>query len=650
MSVAEPSAAGNANGTPAGPPDWREQALQVAERLRQRWRDRTEQVRQAGTTYIRKGWNVVFFPADKKGPTTKGWQKSRLEENDLDQHLQKDGYWNIGILTGEPSGGLVDVDLDAPQAVAVARHFLPQTDRVHGRPGKPSSHFWFLPDGRLVTTKFPDVDGTMLVEVRSTGHQTMVPPSTHPKTHERVTWESEGDPAKVNGGELLKCVGKVAAAAILARHWPGEGSRQDAAMALSGGLLDAGWEVEEAEVLLEAVGVAAGDEEKDKRVAAVRHTAKAREEGKPRTGWTRLGTLLGEKGPEVVSRVQKWLGASGRGPGSAARQPDRPGYTSPLTASQLLEMDLPEPRWAVEGLCAEGLSALAGKPKVGKSWLALQLAWAVAAGLQILGRPAQAGEVLAIFLEDNPRRMKKRLGKLLGGKSPPDNFYVQHAWPRQDQGGLEALEKWLRRHPGTRLVIIDTWKKFRPAAARGKNAYDEDYEAAAALQELAQRYGVAILLLHHTRKVDHDEDFVDSVSGSYGFTGALDGILVLRRRRSQDEGILHVTGRDVEEELELALGWDGNKATWSLLGDAREVSMSRQRQEIISLLAQIGEPSTPTEVATLTDRKVGSVKKMMWYMGKAGQIAAYGKGTYTTNEIALALKEQEAAEGGNPEE
>src|SRR5262249_43451065 len=128
-------------------------------------------------------------------------------------------------------------------------------------------------------------------------------------------------------------------------------------------------------------------------------------------------------------------------------------------------------------------------------------------------------------------------------------------WPRQDDGGLEAVERWLTKHRGgARLVIVDTWPKFRPRP-RGRNGdrYAEDYQDAADLKGLLDRHAVAGLALVHCRKLG-SEDPLEEVSGTLGLTGAADTTLVLRRDRGKHDATLFVTGRDVEER-EVALDW-----------------------------------------------------------------------------------------------
>src|SRR5439155_22738721 len=169
------------------------------------------------------GGKPVPYPPRQKKPVLAGWQKLRLAEADLCSYF--DAHNNIGILNGEPSAGLVDVDLDAPEAVTVAPVFLPSTNLIFGRSGKPRSHWEYIADPLAATKQFKDCDGekgcdgTMLVEFRSTGTQTVWPPSTHP-SGEMVRFDAEGEPGRMDGAALQAAVARVAACALPARHWP----------------------------------------------------------------------------------------------------------------------------------------------------------------------------------------------------------------------------------------------------------------------------------------------------------------------------------------------------------------------------------------------------------------------------------------------
>jgi P4 family phage/plasmid primase-like protien len=255
----------------------------------------------AARAFLQRNWQPIPIPLGEKGPRLKGWQRSRLAESDLPSVFRNVG--NIGILLGEASGNLVDVDLDAPEALAVSIGLLPPTGRIHGRRTKPNSHWWYVSAGLLLPEKFADLDGTCIVELRSTGQQTIVPPSIHP-TGEPIYWEREDDPATVDGELLRHAVARVAAASIFARHWPKLGRRHEAALAMHGLLLRANWTGEETSRFVGAVALAAGDEEWRSRTAHAGTTAIRLAENGTLTGRTRLSEIVGR---EVVDCTLVWL-------------------------------------------------------------------------------------------------------------------------------------------------------------------------------------------------------------------------------------------------------------------------------------------------------------------------------------------------------
>jgi hypothetical protein len=305
-----------------------------------------------------------------------------------------------------------------------------------------------------------------------------------------------------------------------------------------------------------------------------------------------------------------------------------------ITASELMSMELPPVRWVVPDLIPEGVSILAAKPKMGKSWLAYGLCVAVASGGVALGAtPVERAECLYLALEDNERRLRKRLGKLINGSTVPDGLHLALTWPRLDQGGVEALDRWLRDHPDVGLVVVDTLKKIRPRTNGNRSIYEVDYEALEPLVALAAEHGVAILVIHHIRKAGAD-DPLDEISGSTGLTGGVDGVMVLRRERGRADAFLHVTGRDIEDDVELALQWNAETAAWIIVGDADEYRLSKERLEIMRMLEETGEPMTPTEVAGALDESVNTIKMRMWRMARDGQLTNSG-GRYTPSNRNL---------------
>lgn len=257
-------------------------------------------VSEAARAFLAAGFQVVPIPERSKSPGFDEWQKCRISPDEVATKFRPGS--NLGLLLGDPSGGLVDVDLDCPEAVRIAGMVLPPTHMIHGRKSAPRSHYWYVVEGSTSTSQFRDPDGSMLVELRSTGGQTLVPPSVHPEGEE-LMWDAEGQPSRVALTDLLLAVRQFAAAVLLARRWT-RGQRDASAMALAGGLLRAGWPVEEVEKFIRLIATAAQDEEVESRVRTVRDTQSKLAAGQPATGIPTLVELFGDN---VVSRIGQWL-------------------------------------------------------------------------------------------------------------------------------------------------------------------------------------------------------------------------------------------------------------------------------------------------------------------------------------------------------
>jgi bifunctional DNA primase/polymerase-like protein len=252
-------------------------------------------------SYLRKGWQPIPIPPWKKAPRQKNWTALRFSEGEIRQHFREED--NVGLLLGEPSGGLVDVDLDAPEAIELAAKILPPTSRRHGRAGKRESHRWYVAIPTPDPARFSDLDGASLVEIRSTGQHTLVPPSIHP-TGERILWEEAGQPALVDGANLRRRVECLSACALVGRHWPATGARHHAAMALAGALLRNGWPEARVVKFIIFAAKCAGDEEWRERKNDVETTARRIEVGGRATG---IPTLVGLLGTDAVDRLEDWL-------------------------------------------------------------------------------------------------------------------------------------------------------------------------------------------------------------------------------------------------------------------------------------------------------------------------------------------------------
>jgi AAA domain len=301
----------------------------------------------------------------------------------------------------------------------------------------------------------------------------------------------------------------------------------------------------------------------------------------------------------------------------------------PITAAELMGMTFDPTRWVVPDVLPEGLTLLVGKPKKGKSWMGLGTCEAVAAGGVAFGtKRVEQGDTLYLALEDNRKRLRKRLAKILDGRPAPERMHLHTEWPRLDEGGAERLDEWLTEHPEARLVVVDTLAKIRKPA-RGQNVYTEDYAALEQLLPLASKHSVAIVVVHHLRKMAAS-DPLDEISSSTGLTAGVDGFLILRRTPGSKGPTLYVDGRDIEEPTEYALLWNINTATWTIEGNAEEVHLSKERGDILLTLNRSSEPMTPKQVAdVMPGAKHNNVKYLMWAMLGDGQLLKDDKGRYS---------------------
>ena len=285
--------------------------------------------------YIRRGWSPVPVPFRAKFPPITGWQNLRVTDNNVDDHFD-DHPSNIGVILGPASNGLTDIDLDSPEALAVAPYFLPNTAAIFGRASTRSSHWLYKTalaegDGEAVLSfkdptpaKADTTSKATLVELRigggGKGAQTIFPGSTHKDTGELIEWEPgcDGEPAAVDGPDLVTCVKKVAAAALLARHWPPHGARHDARLALTGFLVRAGLSESDAKLFIEATASAVGDDDIEDLRGALNGAFEAYWGERNVAGLPKLAEIFGEK---VAAKVALWLNyteADSHGDGTAA--------------------------------------------------------------------------------------------------------------------------------------------------------------------------------------------------------------------------------------------------------------------------------------------------------------------------------------------
>lgn len=300
------------------------------------------------------------------------------------------------------------------------------------------------------------------------------------------------------------------------------------------------------------------------------------------------------------------------------------GQSKPATerwlAPDLMRADFPPLRWAIPKLLPAGLFIMAGKPKLGKSTLLQRMSADISRGAPVLGKiPCDQGDVLYLALEESPRRMQTRLNQMLGEDRAPAGLTIATRWPKADHGGMEQLEEWLHQAHNGRLIVIDTFIRFKPDDSGKKHdrLYDRDYNSIAPMVELAMRYNIALILVFHVSKAIPD-DPLEMVSGTLGLTGAADGVFVLKRERGQATASLFVTGRDVEER-DLALRRDEEDLSWTLLGDASEYRLTAERAELLKTIEQ--QPGMrPNEIADASGRLPRQVRRLLFSMAHDAQV------------------------------
>ncbi len=301
------------------------------------------------------------------------------------------------------------------------------------------------------------------------------------------------------------------------------------------------------------------------------------------------------------------------------------------SAQELRGREFDPIRYVVTGYIAEGCTLLAGRPKLGKSWLVLEMGLAVAMGGVCLGGIlCEQGDVLYLALEDNERRLQKRIDKVLGPLHEwPQSFQYATEWPRASDGGLEAIREWILSVEKPRLIVVDVLAMFRPASGGRENLYEADYHAIKGLQALASEYSVAIVVVHHTRKGGSEGDPFEKVSGTLGLTGAADTTIVLDR--DGNGATLYGRGRDIEE-IESAVEFNKGDCRWFVMGQASEVRRSDERTQIINALKEAAQPMSPREVTDLTGLSYDNVRQLLTRMSAAGEITRVGRGQYRHND------------------
>ena len=274
-----------------------------------------------------------------------------------------------------------------------------------------------------------------------------------------------------------------------------------------------------------------------------------------------------------------------------------------IDADTLLSTPMKKTLFVVDGLIPQGLSVLSGSSKIGKSWLMLWLGIQVARGQPVWVFETHKSDVLYMCLEDTCARIQNRLYKITD--EAPSELRIATTSFQIGNGLEQQIEQYLADFPQTKLVIIDTFQKVRDSKSTGGKSgmYAGDYDDVSALKNISDKHGIAVVIVHHVRKLKDATDPFNEVSGSTGITGAADTNFVLKRSRANETGTLLATGRDIEYQ-ELTLKLDNHSHLWELI--ERKDMEDIHREEIpkfvfrlVDFISEVKEwQGTATELVT----------------------------------------------------
>lgn len=335
-----------------------------------------------------------------------------------------------------------------------------------------------------------------------------------------------------------------------------------------------------------------------------------------------------------------------------------------VSAAELQRMHIDPPTWVIPNMLPAGLAVLAASSKVGKSWMAMQMCLAIAKGQTFLEYQTNENGCLYLALEDSMYRLKDRMNKVLKGRKAPDNYYMAIRASTLDDKLLAQLTEELEEHPDIKLVIVDTLQKVRGGSKKGELLYEYDYRELGPLQQYAYEKGICVLLIHHLRKMADADDVFNMISGSNGIMGVSDTILIIYKKRREDEAAeLHMTGRDVKMR-DISIRYNEDEFVWETIASPEEQLKKREKEEyeknpiVKTIKALIKEPpyhwrgtasdllnrifDVTREPSTLSSVQIGKelvdLKNKLYYDGIEYITARSGKGKY--HEFKKASKYQ----------
>ena len=274
-----------------------------------------------------------------------------------------------------------------------------------------------------------------------------------------------------------------------------------------------------------------------------------------------------------------------------------PAFLPTITMNELYENVYAGRPPVIDGLLYSGTYLFVGAPKVGKSFFMAQLAYHVSTGQMLWNYPVHQSTVLYLALEDDYRRLQERLFRMFGAEST-ENLHFSISAKHMNDGLDEQLYNFMKEHPDTKLIIVDTLQKVRESGGESYS-YANDYEIVGRLKQFADSYGICMLLVHHTRKQSADDRF-DMISGTNGLLGAADGAFLLQKeKRTDNTATLEVAGRD-QQDQKLHLVRDMDRLTWELERTETEL-WKAPPDPLLEKIASVLTAQNPTWTGSATE-------------------------------------------------
>lgn len=274
-----------------------------------------------------------------------------------------------------------------------------------------------------------------------------------------------------------------------------------------------------------------------------------------------------------------------------------PSYMKTVTMQELYQDIYSKKPPVIEGLLYQGTYLFVGSPKIGKSFFMAQLAYHVSTGTPLWEYPVKKGTVFYLALEDDYRRLQERMYRMFGTDST-ENLYFSVSSRQLGNDLTDQLSGFIREHPDTTLVIIDTLQKIREVDS-DSYSYAKDYEIINQLKQFSDSWGICLLLVHHTRKQKASDNF-DMISGTNGLLGCADGAFMLyKETRTSNKATLEISGRD-QQDQKIHLVRDEEKLCWNF--EKAETELWKEPPEpLLECIANLVTEENPTWQGTATE-------------------------------------------------